>query len=168
MYARQILGDVTSILELNCSTGTEPDLRAWNPTVHQGIIFDEGTPAMVLEQKKLFQAQAAWIALGTSTTNCHAYAVMVAQQRFIICSNTWLELLQRLSEADREWLGTNSVVVRVDGPLWLPGPPDVSLTRRSEVTHGDAVVPTPPDEEVWPGLLDSLNEWTTPSTWPSA
>ena len=92
----------------------------------------EGTPQTVLKQKKLFQAQPAWVDLGTSTTNCHAYRVMLGKQRLIICSNTWLEQCARLSEADREWITSNQVLIEVKAPLWetadvAPEPPTTQL-----------------------------------------
>ena len=40
-------------------------------------------------------------------------------KRIIVCTNTWFEELERLSPAERHWLETNSVVVKVENKLYL-------------------------------------------------
>ena len=55
-----------------------------------------------------------------STTNCHAYSVFVSGVGLMIASNTWMSELEELQrEEDREWLMANSVLVKVDSPLFL-------------------------------------------------
>ena len=119
VYCRHMFGDAGKVLEVNCASGAEPNLRPFLRAKHQGILFDEATPALVLRQKKMFQAPACWLDLGGSTTNCHAYPLMLSGTKMMICSNTWDEHLQELGEADRDWLIANSVCVEVLGPLWL-------------------------------------------------
>ena len=82
------------------------------------VLFDEGSAAMVLKQKKLFQASASWVTCGSSSTNCHAYQVWMHRVRLIISSNRWGMELRNLPRADAEWLVVNSVFVYVDSPLW--------------------------------------------------
>ena len=118
-YAMHLFGDVSRTLELNCAAASEPDLRTFDPEHHSAVLFDEASAAMVLKQKKLFQAPPCWIQLGASTTNCHSYEVVMAGCKMIICSNRWDEELEALGEADREWLNANSVKVRVDDPFWI-------------------------------------------------
>ena len=76
---------------------------------------------MVLAQKKLFQSPPCMVQLGASSTNCHAYEVFVSGTGFIVCSNTWMEQVGRLSPADQEWIASNSIAVHVDEPLWVRG-----------------------------------------------
>ena len=76
---------------------------------------------MVLAQKKLFQSPPCMVQLGASSTNCHAYEVFVSGVGFIVCSNTWVGQLELLSPADQEWIGSNSIAVRVDEELWAAG-----------------------------------------------
>ena len=90
--ARQIVCPPHETLELNCAGGSEPDLRGFSRLKHRAVFFDEGTPMMVLKQKKLFQAGPTWTQLGMSTTNCHSYNVMLARIPLIIASNTWEEV----------------------------------------------------------------------------
>ena len=118
-YALQITGKPDEVLEVNCASCPEPDLRDFIFGVHKAILFDEAKCKMVLAQKKLFQAGAAWVHLGCSVTNCHAYRVFVHGVMMIICCNTWTAELHALKfREDREWLETNSVVVEVTAPLW--------------------------------------------------
>ena len=81
-------------------------------------MFDEASVQMVLANKKLMQAPAAEVALGSSSTNIYSYKVWVHSVLLIVCSNTWMRVLGALSEEDREWLQTNSVVIQVTEPLW--------------------------------------------------
>ena len=113
-YARQLCGDRSRTLEVNCAGGAEPDLRQLDVWEHEAILFDEAAPALVLQHKKLFQAPACWLDLGTPSTNCHVYRVMVSGIKMIVASNTWAEDLAALEpEGDREWPETNSVFVPV-------------------------------------------------------
>ena len=120
--------------------------RQWKPLEHQGVLFDEGTPAMVLKQKKLFQVQPAWVDLGMSTTNCYSYRVMMGMQKLMICSNTWLEQLQELSAADKEWIESNQILEHVVAPLWEP---DVKAPELPEKMP-DQSEDSGPAEEVLP------------------
>ena len=99
-------------------TGNEPDLRGYDPTEIDLILLDEMPATGILKQKKLLQCPPALIQLGTSATNAFAYQVWVHQKLMIVSSNTWFEELLQLSEADREWLTANSVVIHVIAPLW--------------------------------------------------
>ena len=118
--ARQLICDPLETLELNCAGGAEPDLRGCNRLLHRAVLFDEGTPKMVLGQKKLFQAGPNWIQLGMSTTNCHSYKQMLGRVPLIITSNTWMELCQELSPADSEWIHANQVLVPIDEDVFEP------------------------------------------------
>ena len=116
-----LLNDPQVILEVNCASCPEPDLRDFRPLLHRGILFDQATAEMVLWQKKLFQAPAVDVRLGCSTTKWHAYDVFVSGVARLIACNTWkseLEVLRR--PEDRKWLEDNSIVVNVGSqPLWL-------------------------------------------------
>ncbi len=86
-----------------------------------GILFDEASCQMVLQQKLLFQAPPMPVRLGCSTTNCHAYDVFISGAGLMIASNTWKTDLAALKrDEDRQWLVDNSIVVDVGStPLWL-------------------------------------------------
>ena len=68
---------------------------------------------MVIRQKKLFQGPPTMGDLGMSTTNCHAYSVMVSGTRMVICSNDWTPRKLRMAAEDAAWLDANSFVINV-------------------------------------------------------
>ena len=121
-FVRWMMGDPNLVLETNCASTPEPDLREYCPLRHKAVLFDEASPDMVLRQKKLFQAPPCMVELGSSTTNCHCYKVLVYRQRLVICSNKWTQTIEGMTdEADRSWLRLNSFVLNVGSePMFLP------------------------------------------------
>ena len=117
-FVRMLTGDPSEVFEVNCASGQEPDLRPFRHFKHKHILFDEATPELVLNQKKLFQAPNCFIQMGTSTTNCHAYTVYVSGTGLVVCANTWMERLRCLSPADQEWLESNSFAAHIAEPLF--------------------------------------------------
>ena len=117
-FVRMLTGDPSEVFEVNCASGQEPDLRPFRHFKHKHILFDEATPELVLNQKKLFQAPNCFIQMGASTTNCHAYTVYVSGTGLIVCANTWMERLRCLSPADQEWLESNSFAAHIAEPLF--------------------------------------------------
>ena len=60
------------------------------------------------------------VRLGMSTTICHAYVVFVSGVGLMIAPNTWMSELEDLKrEEDKDWLMANSVLMKVDSPLWV-------------------------------------------------
>ena len=120
MWTKWLFGDSYVVLEVNCASCPEPDLREFRPLLHKGILFDEASAEMVLRQKKLFQCPPTEVRLGCSVTNCHAYDVFVSGVAMVIASNTWSEELNALErEEDVRWLNSNSIVCNVGSrPLW--------------------------------------------------
>ena len=121
VWAKYLFGDAGKVLEVNCASCPEPDLREFRPLQHKGILFDEAPAEMVLRQKKLFQSPASKCRLGCSVTNCHAYDVYVSGVAMMIASNTWDSELKELKrDEDRAWLKANSIVVKVGTqPLFI-------------------------------------------------
>ena len=118
MFARSLTPPGREFLEVNCSAGQEPELRAYRFSRHALILFDEIDAHQVARQRKLFQASPALVQLGASPTNCHIYKVYCHRVRFVLSSNTWESSLAELTPDDRSWVVGNSVYVRVDTPLW--------------------------------------------------
>jgi hypothetical protein len=50
LFAQSLRGR-RSTLVLNCANTMEPDLRNFDPTIHQVILFDEASAKMVLKHK---------------------------------------------------------------------------------------------------------------------
>ena len=85
---------------------------------------------MVLKYKKLFQASAAYVTLGSSRTNCHAYTIWCHSVMFVIASNKWASQKAKLELEDAAWLDANSVYVAVTEPLWEEAAPSWSPSPR--------------------------------------
>ena len=111
---KHAFGNPDYVLEVNCANASEPNLRAYERAKHKAILYDEASCNMVLNQKNMFQSPNALVSLGQSATSCYAYDVYVWQTGQFIASNTWLEELENLtSDAGRNWLIANSIVVNV-------------------------------------------------------
>ena len=82
------------------------------------VLFDEVRPAVVANQRKLFQAGVSEIQLGCSATIIHMYKVCTYATRLVCCSNDWSMHLAALDSQSREWLAANSVHVWCMQPLW--------------------------------------------------
>lgn len=108
-----------ALFQVNCERAIEPDLREKHPVHHTGILFDEGTPQMVMNCKRLFQAAPSAYTLGQSASNCNAYQVWVHQNRMMITSNKWKEDLKKLAQEDQDWIQENSVYVAVTEKLYV-------------------------------------------------
>ena len=106
------------VLEVNCASGAEPELRAYRLSKHDVILFEESVASQVAQQRKLFQAQAASVQLGCSATNCHSYDVFVWRKKLVLASNNWETSLMELTAADQEWVNSNSIVLSVTEPMW--------------------------------------------------
>ena len=117
-FARSLCEDGKEVLEINCASGDEPNMRAYRLRVHGLILFDEIVAGQVAQQRKLFQAQSAPVQLGCSATNCHSYDVFVWRKRLVLSSNNWHSSLSALSAADQEWIQANSIVLDVVEAMW--------------------------------------------------
>jgi len=117
-FARSLCQAPGQVLEINMAGGAKVDMRAYDALVHELLLFDECEPGAVLENKKLFQAGGGQVSLQTSATNLHAFAVCVAEKRFVVCSNNWAANLALLPWEDTEWLRANSYYLHVTEPMW--------------------------------------------------
>ena len=106
-------------LEVNCAGASHPPLRNFDPKVHNCVIFDEASPRMVLQYRRLFQAPNCQVIIGQSPTNQSSYPVYLNDTALVVCSNTWHLELPALAEADRCWLQANMVYVEVKERLWV-------------------------------------------------
>ena len=107
------------LLEVNCASGEEPDLRRFQWSRHKLILFDEVQAKQVAAQRLLFQACTSDVTLACSATNCHSYTIYVHRVRMVLCTNSWEEDVRLMCPGDRDWLESNSVVVPITAPCWL-------------------------------------------------
>ncbi len=106
-------------LELNMASCDEPDLRQYSWDTHDLILLDECSAKTILAQKKLMQAGPCWLNMGNSKTNAYAYSVWLHAKLFVVCTNRWELELETLSAPDADWLQDNSLVIRIDSPLYV-------------------------------------------------
>ena len=118
-FAHSLVEPPAHVYEINCASGSEPDLRGYRFDRDALILFDEIEAPAVASQRKLFQAAPTMVQLGCSSTNCHSYSVCVYRVMMVLCSNNWRSSLRQLNDADMEWVSANSVVVDVLEPLWV-------------------------------------------------
>jgi hypothetical protein len=115
-YAMSLWGS-NFTLELNMAATDDFCLRAFNPSIHKAIVWDEARPSVVSSQRKLFQCGPAWVDLGQSPTGAHVYRVWLNDAVMIVCSNHWTEGLNNLKHSDAEWIRANQVHVLVSTTL---------------------------------------------------
>ena len=117
-FARSLCEPGVETLEVNCSSGAEPDLKAYRFRRHGLILFDEIQAEQVAAQRKLFQAQATPVQLACSATNCFSYEVFVWRKKLVLASNNWHSSLSLVSAPDRDWIQANSIVLDVLEAMW--------------------------------------------------
>lgn len=117
-FAMNLCPSGLDVLEINCASGDEPDLRGYRYGLHGLLLFDEISPAQVARQRKLFQGSNAEVQLGCSSTNIYSYCVYVHAVRMVLCSNNWSDMIKKLPAGDAEWVINNSIHVMVDRPLF--------------------------------------------------
>ncbi len=119
VFARSLCREGKEVLEINCSSGSEPDLRAYRIRKHDLLLFDEIEAPQVAAQRKLFQAPATEVQLGCSATNCHSYSVWIHCRKLVLATNNWQSSMAKLGKGDREWIEKNSILLEVDAPMWV-------------------------------------------------
>lgn len=119
LFTKSLVPDGAKMWECTCSNGQTPDLRGFKFTEHKLVLYDEIEAPLIAAERKLFQASNSLVQLGGSATNCHSYEILVHRVMMVCASNNWESSLARCSDADREWINSNSIYVYVDTPLWV-------------------------------------------------
>lgn len=102
-----------------CPLGVLPSLGDVDSKELKAIVFDEIRTDQVLTFRELFQANQYVQTLGTSQCNPHAYSVWVYHMAMILCTNNFDVDDESLSEADRNWLTGNGIIVKIpDEDTW--------------------------------------------------
>ena len=96
-----------------CPHGVLPSLGSLDRNTTKAILFDEIRVDQVLTFRELFQANQYWQQLGTSPCNPYAYTVWVYHIAMILCTNEFDLEDESLSEADRQWLTGNTIMVQL-------------------------------------------------------
>ena len=105
-------------LIVDCGAAEQPDLRHFDPLVHESIIFDECHASTVANNRKVFQGTTQTVSLGHSATNVFAYKVWLYGIKMILTSNRWHEDVAALQPSDQAWLHHNSIVLNCTEKLY--------------------------------------------------
>ena len=97
----------------------EPDMRAFVRGKHDSIVLDEVQWRNVIAFKMFYQSGAGVLQFARSQCNAHAYSRYTFGIPLVVCCNSWTEDALPEECASVDWLAKNSVVVRIDSPLWL-------------------------------------------------
>ena len=117
MYARSLF-PIGSVLELNCSGVSCCILTSFCAATHKCILWDEASPSLVCNNRKVFQHQDVPTDLGHSPTGAHVIRVFLGFSCSIITSNSWAADVKKMSESEQKWLAGNTCYLHVKGPLW--------------------------------------------------
>ena len=114
------LFEIEAVLELNCAGLKHVCLQDFDALRRRCVLWDEGSPQLVADNRKVFQHPACWIDLGHSPTAQHVMRVWLNDACSIIATNKWEDALAQMIHGGAQWVLENSTGVNVDRPLWLP------------------------------------------------
>lgn len=112
------LAGASKTLVVDCGSAEQPDLRQFNPLMHECVVFDECPAMTVSKHRKIFQGTTQEVSLGHSATNMFTYKVWLQGIKMVITTNRWYEDMAALDESDQAWLEHNSIVVTCTEPLY--------------------------------------------------
>ena len=76
-------------LTVVCSSSKEPDMRLYDPWIHEVVLWLGATPDLVLRVKTLAQASMQEVHLGRCATNVAEYVVWFHRVKLIVASDEW-------------------------------------------------------------------------------
>ena len=120
MYALHIFGNRELMTLLNVQMGMLPDLSQFRWGEHKGIVIDEGTPDLVVHNKRVFQGLPEMVYVNGSATHCHARKVYLHNVPIIVTCNDWWERYDNLPPVDQAWLDDNTFVFDCETLMYNP------------------------------------------------
>ena len=109
-----------AVLELNCAGLQHVCLDGFETMKHRAILWDECSPRLVSNNRKVFQHPQCMVDLGHSPTGQHVKRYFLGHCCSIITTNRWHEDVLGLPISDRNWLLANMVVFDGTQAPWLP------------------------------------------------
>ena len=107
----------------SCPPNVLPSLGSFDRSVIKALLFDEIRLDQVLAFRELLQANQYVQQLGSSPCNPYAYTVWVYHIAMILCTNNFDLTHRDLTNADRQWLIKNTIMVQIpDKDLWYVEP----------------------------------------------
>ena len=110
------------MLFLTCTGTRLPDVGKYVYGRHSGIVYDEGTPEMVWNNREIFQGLAEVSTIADTHTHRSAQQVCLNGCRQVITCNDWNERLELLPDVQRQWLESFAIVAEVDYELYTATP----------------------------------------------
>ena len=110
------------MLFLTCTGTRLPDVGKYVYGRHSGIVYDEGTPEMVWDNREIFQGLAEVSTIADTHTHRSAQQVCLNGCRQVITCNDWNERLKLLPDVQRQWLESFAIVAEVDYELYTATP----------------------------------------------
>ena len=110
------------MLFLTCTGTRLPDVGKYVYGRHSGIVYDEGTPEMVWNNREIFQGLAEVSTIADTHTHRSAQQVCLNGCRQVITCNDWNERLELLPDVQRQWLESFAIVAEVDYELYTAIP----------------------------------------------
>ena len=110
------------MLLLTCTTDRLPPIGQYRNGHIYGIVYDEGTPQMVLSRKEIFQSRPELCTIRDARTPDSTVNVCFSGCRQIITCNDWWERINMLTTVERNWFTMNAIVADVDVPLYKETP----------------------------------------------
>ena len=101
----------------NCQNVEEPNLNAFNRQRFKAIVFDEGSPSMVANNKALFQAGIDGVNIMESRCQQFSRWKFLYGIPLFVCTNDWQ--LGKLPADRVEWLDENSCVLEIKEKCWV-------------------------------------------------
>ena len=131
-YATKLFGSHRTLV-IDCSNGKVPDLREFDPVKHRCVILDEMPLKSVMVHKRVIQAPAEEVTLGSSETQMHAYRKFFGRAAFVVTTNKFYDDWKHLDNSDKDWIVKNSFIVIVKRYLYER---DASEEKAEQVDYG--------------------------------
>ncbi len=108
----------TCLVNMQGVTG-EPPLQEYasNFNKFKAILFDEVTPAQILNKRMLYQGGCRCQTLGYSNAGCMQYKVNLHQVPLMMSTNDFWSQVK--TDADKEYLEKNIIFCRITEPLFI-------------------------------------------------
>ena len=111
------------MLFLTCTGIGLPDVGKYVYGKNMGIVYDEGTPEMIWNNREVFQGLPEISTTADTQTHMYASAVCLSGCRQIITCNDWWDRIYDLPRTQRDWFWKNCIV----GDVWDPLYTDIPL-----------------------------------------
>ena len=119
-WALHCFGRREKMTLLNVQMGMLPDLSEFRWGEHEGIVLDEGSPLLVVRNKRIFQGLPEMVHVNGSATHCYTRKIYLHGVPIIVTCNDWHEQYDGMSDNEKAWLDENTIVATCDQLMYDP------------------------------------------------